>query len=28
VVEGAVNILVFDYFLTDLFFVIWPARPL
>jgi phospholipid/cholesterol/gamma-HCH transport system permease protein len=26
VVEGAVSILILDYFLTDLFLVIWPSR--
>ena len=27
VVEGAVGILVLDYFLTDLMLVIWPPIP-
>jgi phospholipid/cholesterol/gamma-HCH transport system permease protein len=26
VVEGAVSILIFDYFLTDLSLVVWPPR--
>jgi phospholipid/cholesterol/gamma-HCH transport system permease protein len=28
VVEGAVAILVLDYFLTDLMLVIWPPRTI